>query len=453
MPVSRRSWRSCSRVYSASVKAESVLRRVRPGKHSKRKRRPQSHWARSARGRKSSGASSRPNHFRIVKGAVGLAQGSEWLTEICPPFAKLVPSAGSGWRSTTVTSWPLCARYHALVVPITPAPRTTTLTLASEKTKGGKLAPSPPLPCPSPVYSSDYELRFWQPQLSGIHSRGNESTLSTSARQASSSPCTGVTPMRPGSLFPGVGNHFLPLLTQTLDAKGDHVTRLQPCLGRLHPQRHPGRGSGGNDVAGEQCHVVAHVRHKLRAGENHVLGIGRLPAFAVDVEPDVERLRIGYLVGRDEPWPDRPEGVTALALVPLRGLQLERALGYVVHDGKAGNTVQRLVLRHIFGAGPNDDCDLDLIVELGGVARLLDVVVRTVDARRRRHENDRLGGYLQTRFVRVIGVIQTDGDELGDARIGHAETRVAAHQGQRLRTNLAQLRQTFGGNRVLVDVG
>src|SRR5260221_10324503 len=151
MPVSRRNWRSCSWLYSASTNADSVLRSARPGKHSKRKRRPQSHWARSARGRKSSGASSRPNHFRIVKGAVGLAQGSELLTEIWPPLAKLVSSAGSGCRSTTVTSWPLCARYHALVVPMTPAPRTTTLTLASEKTRGGKLAPSPPLPCPSPV--------------------------------------------------------------------------------------------------------------------------------------------------------------------------------------------------------------------------------------------------------------------------------------------------------------
>src|SRR6266436_4718307 len=184
IPVSRRSCRSCSRLYTASAKAESVLLRVRVGKHSKRKRRPQSHWARSARGRKSSGASSRPNHFRIVKGAVGLAQGSEWLTEIWPPLAKLVSSAGSGWRSTTVTSWPLCTRYHAVVVPMTPAPRTTTLILASEKNKRGKACAFFPLfharaPCIT-------NCVFRQPQLSGIHPYGNESTLSPSVRQASS---------------------------------------------------------------------------------------------------------------------------------------------------------------------------------------------------------------------------------------------------------------------------
>src|SRR5437762_11805599 len=60
-----------------------------------------------------------------------------------------------------MTSWPLCARYHALVVPITPAPRTITLMPASDKkAKGGKLALYPP---------------------------GNESTLLTFARQASPS--------------------------------------------------------------------------------------------------------------------------------------------------------------------------------------------------------------------------------------------------------------------------
>src|SRR5882762_1191899 len=37
-----------------------------------------------------------------------------------------------------MTSWPLCARYHALVVPITPAPRTTTLMPASDKKQKGE---------------------------------------------------------------------------------------------------------------------------------------------------------------------------------------------------------------------------------------------------------------------------------------------------------------------------
>src|SRR5205814_5979533 len=233
-----------------------------------------------------------------------------------------------------------------------------------------------------------------------LYPPGNESTLLTFTRQASPSAAPvhyaeAVQQNGKACLFSRVRNHFLPQFTESLDAKGDHVTRLQPRLGRLHAQRHPGRCSGGNDVTREQRHVVAHVRDELRTGENHVPGIGGLPAFAVDVEPDVQHLGIRDLVGRDEPWSDRPEGVASLALVPLGGLQLESTLGYVIHDRIAGDVIQGLVLRHVFGACPDDDRDLDLVIELGGTARLLDVVVRPVDARRRLHENYRLGGYLQ----------------------------------------------------------
>src|SRR5690606_7237043 len=41
----------------------------------------------------------------------------------------LVSSAGPTWRSTTSTSWPASARYQAVVTPMTPLPRTTTLIL------------------------------------------------------------------------------------------------------------------------------------------------------------------------------------------------------------------------------------------------------------------------------------------------------------------------------------
>ncbi len=59
---------------------------------------------------------------------LGLAHGSAWLTEICPPLAKLVSKPAKGWRSTTVTSCPASARYQALVTPTTPDPNTKTFT-------------------------------------------------------------------------------------------------------------------------------------------------------------------------------------------------------------------------------------------------------------------------------------------------------------------------------------
>ncbi len=63
-----------------------------------------------ALGRSSSGASSRPSHFRIFCGVPGAAQESEVLGVMSAPLAKLVSSPASAWRSTTTTSWPSFAR-------------------------------------------------------------------------------------------------------------------------------------------------------------------------------------------------------------------------------------------------------------------------------------------------------------------------------------------------------
>src|SRR5512134_3841115 len=106
----------------------SMLRRVRAGVHSRRNCNVQSHWLRSARSRNSSGASSLASHMSTLSGALGFAHGSAWLTEIWPPFAKLVSAAGVAWRSTTVTSWPCWRRKYADVTPNNPAPSTITCT-------------------------------------------------------------------------------------------------------------------------------------------------------------------------------------------------------------------------------------------------------------------------------------------------------------------------------------
>ena len=54
---------------------------------------------------------------------------------------------------------------------------------------------------------------------------------------------------------------------------------------------------------------------------------------------------------------------------------LEIALGDVVADAIAGDMVERIRFRNIFGAGADDGGDLDFPVELGRTARLLDRVV------------------------------------------------------------------------------
>src|SRR5690554_2774220 len=103
-----------------------ALRRWRAGRHSCRKRSIHSQRAGSSPTFRRKGASVRPSERKAIHGAAGLDHGSGWLTEICPPLAKLVSSAGPGWRSTTLTSKPACNRYQAVVTPVTPAPRTIT---------------------------------------------------------------------------------------------------------------------------------------------------------------------------------------------------------------------------------------------------------------------------------------------------------------------------------------
>src|SRR6266850_247096 len=126
MPVSARSSCRHARLYAPSVTSCRMLWAVRAGVHSRRNARPQSHCARSARGRNSNGASSRPSHFRILRGTRGFAQGWACDTEICPPLANEVSRPAASCRSTSVTSCPALLRYHAEVTPMTPAPSTRT---------------------------------------------------------------------------------------------------------------------------------------------------------------------------------------------------------------------------------------------------------------------------------------------------------------------------------------
>ena len=63
-----------------------------------------------------------------------------------------------------------------------------------------------------------------------------------------------------------------------------------------------------------------------------------LAELVVDPQAQAERLRVGDLVGGDQPGAERVERLAALALVPLAAaVELELALGHVVGDGVAGD--------------------------------------------------------------------------------------------------------------------
>ena len=126
---------------------------------------------------------------------------------------------------------------------------------------------------------------------------------------------------------------------------------------------------------------MADIADDLRAIEDHVAGRAVLHALAAHLADHVERLRVGHLVGGDEPGPDRAEGVGALALGPLpAALDLEFALGNVVDDAIAGDVFERVVLGDILRRGADDDAEFDLPIAFLRALRQDDVVIGAADA-------------------------------------------------------------------------
>ena len=107
------------------------------------------------------------------------------------------------------------------------------------------------------------------------------------------------------------------LLAQALDAQADRSPAFRNCGGFM-PKPTPGGVPVVMTSPGSSVMNWLTVAHQLGDAEDHRARVAVLHALAVDVQPHVEVLRFGDLVGRHEPRADRAEGVAALALVPLR---------------------------------------------------------------------------------------------------------------------------------------
>src|SRR3546814_6424695 len=122
---------SVPRLYSDMRTSARIFGAILPGRHSRRNCNPHHHCLRSKLGRKTMGESSLNSQRASLRGACGLAHGSEYDTEIWQPLARLVSWAGPLSRSMTTTSWPACFSHHAVDVPITPLPSTAILIVLS----------------------------------------------------------------------------------------------------------------------------------------------------------------------------------------------------------------------------------------------------------------------------------------------------------------------------------
>jgi len=167
--------------------------------------------------------------------------------------------------------------------------------------------------------------------------------------------------------------------------------------------------------SGLQAHELADVRDQRSHVEDHGARAAVLVALAVDLQPHVQGLSVGYLVARHQPGAQRAEGVAALALVPLSAaLQLVGAFGDVVDDAKAGDMVQRIGFGDITRGLADDDAEFDLPVDLLRARRDLDVVVRTDDRTRGLQKEHRLGRYRHVRLSGMVQVVQANAHHLPD---------------------------------------
>src|SRR5512147_2922275 len=102
------------------------------------------------------------------------------------------------------------------------------------------------------------------------------------------------------SLLVGGRYDALTLLAEAGDAQVHPVPGPQ-VERRLLPHADAGGRARGDDVARLQAHEAAQVAHEERDAEHHVARRAPLEAAPVDLEPQVEVLRVGHLVGGDQP--------------------------------------------------------------------------------------------------------------------------------------------------------
>src|SRR3954468_18563611 len=179
----------------------------------------------------------------------------------------------------------------------------------------------------------------------------------------------------------------------------------------------------------------------------------RLFPLAVEVQPEVEVLRIADLVCRDEPGAAGREGRVALSFRPLPfPLELVLAFRDVVQDAVAGDVAGRFLLGDVPRPLADDDRQLDLPVELGRTWGQDDIIIGAAERDRVLVEEDGLRRDRRIGLLRMVCVVQPDADEVGDAGNGYAETRALRDARQARKIEAPQAIEASWRDRRGIDV-
>ena len=145
-----------------------------------------------------------------------------------------------------------------------------------------------------------------------------------------------------------------------------------------------------------------------------------------------ERLRIGDLVGGDDPRPHRRERVERLAAGPLRVAELQVAGGDVVAARVPEHVVERVAPRRRGARSADHRDELGFVVERVRDRREHDVDPGADDRVRPLGEQLRLGRHRGAGLGRVLGVVAPDAHDLARAR-DRRDERDARRAGRRPR--------------------
>src|ERR1700682_1833585 len=135
--------------------------------------------------------------------------------------------------------------------------------------------------------------------------------------------------------------------------------------GGWRAQARPPRGPGGDQLSREQRHADGEPADDLVDRVDHVARGGVLLHLAVHEQPERERLRVGHLVGGDDPGAGGAGAVQALALEELAAPAVLDVPGAdVVDDRVAEDVAERSGALDVDPGLADDDAELDLPVDL-----------------------------------------------------------------------------------------
>src|ERR1035441_6174024 len=192
----------------------------------------------------------------------------------------------------------------------------------------------------------------------------------------------------------------------------DHVVAGPEKAGWLAHEADARRRAGGYDVARFESKDAGEEGNQVGDLEAQVASVGVLQAFAVDLDADVQVVRVRNLVGRHDPGAHGRKGIERFSHQPLGGGALVVAGAYIIDDGVTEDVAGPILRLDMTASDANNKGELGFIV--GGVRYLgqNDVVAGSNHRGGELIEDGRDFRNFGVSFLRVVQVVESNADQL-----------------------------------------